>query len=256
MFHPRFPGCFLGATVLLLLSLYLPGTAFPAIYDVKSVPNVQLRDKNNFVSNPDGIIKAEDIAAINQMLRTLREKSGVEVAVVALENIGDNEARSFATDLLQYWGVGKKGEDNGLLILLVTTGPQRSVVFETGYGLEEFLPDAICFRIQQQYMIPYLKEGKYSLAMRKGIEGIMERLDSPLAAGQSSKPEADATLPGFFEDEDFIYLVIIIVFVVIFMFGGFGGGRGGRGGPRSGGSWGGGSRGGGSWGGGGSSSRF
>ena len=53
----------------------------------------------------------------------------------------------------QETGVGQKERDNGLVILLSTD--ERCVQFATGYGLEGILPDAICKRIQNRYMLPY-----------------------------------------------------------------------------------------------------
>lgn len=54
----------------------------------------------------------------------------------------------------------------------MTDPPQRSVVFETGYGLEGVLPDAICYRMQQRYMLPDFKAGDYSAGMQKGVEAV------------------------------------------------------------------------------------
>lgn len=98
------------------------------------------------VSNPDGIITPDDASRINQLLNVVEDSLGIEVAVVAVNSIGDQDARMFATDLFKHWGLGQKSKDNGLLIQLVTEPSQRSVVFETGYGIEGVLPDAICYR--------------------------------------------------------------------------------------------------------------
>lgn len=145
-------------------------------YEVKTIPNVKLADNTNRVSNPDGILSADYVQAINEQLMLLEDSSGIEVAVVAVESIGDNDARMFATELFNYWGIGKSKKDNGLLIQLVTEPVQRSVVFETGYGLEGVLPDAICYRIQQRYMISDLKANDYGRGMLKGVVAVKEYL--------------------------------------------------------------------------------
>lgn len=161
----------------LLFTLLVPCSLGAAQdYTPETIPNVRLSDRSNHVSNPDGIISAEDVSRINQLLNSVEDSLGIETAVVAIESIGDNEARMFATDLFKHWGLGKKGKDNGLLILLVTEPRQRSVVFETGYGLEGILPDAICYRLQQKYMIPDLKAGQYSQGMLKGVAAVKEYL--------------------------------------------------------------------------------
>lgn len=186
-------------------------------YTIQSIPNTRLSNANSYVSNPDGIISAGDEAAINRALRTLEDSLGIQVAVVAVESIGDNDARMFATDLFKYWGIGSKKEDNGLLIQLVTEPVQRSVVFETGYGLEGVLPDAITYRIQQRYMIPDLKEGRYSEGMVKGVDAVKDYL-------LASDYERSEMVGSGAQSEDaplgVILLLIFgfpVLFVIIFM---------------------------------------
>lgn len=145
-------------------------------YTVETIPNVRLTDRYNHVSNPDGILQAEHVARMNQVLRLVEDSLGIEVAVVAVSSIGDNDARMFATDLFKHWGLGQKKKDNGLLIQLVTEPTQRSVVFETGYGIEGVLPDAICYRLQQKYMIADLKAGNYSEGMLNGVFAVSKYL--------------------------------------------------------------------------------
>ena len=143
---------------LLWISLLLVGFASSIFaakdYSIETIPNVRLSNRLNHVSNPDGIITPDDASRINQLLNVVEDSLGIEVAVVAVNSIGDQDARMFATDLFKHWGLGQKSKDNGLLIQLVTEPSQRSVVFETGYGIEGVLPDAICYRLQQRYICP------------------------------------------------------------------------------------------------------
>lgn len=274
-----------GPAVCLLACLWLYLVFFPfhcanaaTEYSIQTIPNVQLADKNNFVSNPDGILAAQDVQAINTIARELRESMSIEIAVVAIRNIGDNDARMFATDLFNYWGLGKKGKDNGLLVQLVTDPPQRSIVFEVGYGLEGYLPDAVSFRLQQRFMIPDLKEGRYSAAMLKGMNGVKQYLQgTDYERREILAPDTSSNLAAG-EDDPFLNALLVIGIIVLllvvfkrrpdilyallralFSGGGRGGGGGGSwggggfggGGGSSGGSWGGGRSGGG-----GSISRF
>ncbi len=162
--------------IFLSLLLLLPFWISATDYTIETIPNVRLSDRYNHVSNPDGIIQPETVARINQMLQTVEDSLGIEVAVVAIRSIGEHDARMFATDLFQHWGLGKKDKDNGLLIQLVTDPPQRSVVFETGYGIEGILPDAICYRLQQRYMLPDFKTGDYNNGMLKGVASVANYL--------------------------------------------------------------------------------
>jgi len=178
-------------------------------YTIQTIPNTHLSDKNNYVSNPDGILNAADIQYINRALKQLEDSLSIEVAVVAVESIGNNDARQFATELFKYWGIGKKGEDNGLLIQLVTEPSQRSVVFETGYGLEGVLPDAICYRLQQQYMMDDLKAGRFSTGMLNGVMAVKDYLmasdyERRQMVGASGTTESDM-------DNSIIYILLLAI---------------------------------------------
>lgn len=198
-----------GAVMLLLACMSLVPLWAATDYTVQTIPNVRLSDKSNHVSNPDGILSQPDVTRINQWLNLLEDSLGIEVAVVAVERIGDNDAREFATDLFKHWGLGQKQRDNGLLIQLVTEPQQRSVVFETGYGIEGVLPDAICYRLQQRYMIPAMREGNYSQGMLQGVEAVSQYL-------LSSDYERGELLGESDDDDDWIVVGGALLFMVGF----------------------------------------
>lgn len=205
--------------IFLSLLLLLPFWISATDYTIETIPNVRLSDQYNHVSNPDGIIQPETVARINQMLQTVEDSLGIEVAVVAIRSIGEHDARMFATDLFQHWGLGKKGEDNGLLIQLVTDPPQRSVVFETGYGIEGVLPDAVCYRLQQRYMLPDFKTGDYNNGLLKGVSAVANYLmasDYERAAmtGSQTHGEDDSILSLFiFFGGSFIFIILISLII-------------------------------------------
>jgi uncharacterized protein len=154
-----------------LLLLFVFAGIFPAQgYQVSNVPNPKTTDAGNFVCNPDGILDNTSVVQINAVLQSLEADTKAEVAVVVLGSIEDDGIEDFAVRLFQQWGIGKKGLDNGLLILFVLD--QRAVRFETGYGLEGVLPDAICKRIQMQTMIPAFKNGDYDKGLLQAIKQI------------------------------------------------------------------------------------
>lgn len=194
---------------LLWISLLLVGFASSIFaakdYSIETIPNVRLSNWLNHVSNPDGIITLDDAARINQLLNVVEDSLGIEVAVVAVNSIGDQDARMFATDLFKHWGLGQKSKDNGLLIQLVTEPSQRSVVFETGYGIEGVLPDAICYRLQQRYMMPDLKAGDYSAGMLKGVMAVTKYLMSSdyERAGMTGNRTSSSS------DDDFMWIFVV-----------------------------------------------
>lgn len=155
------------------------------IYTVDNLPKVHLADKTRYVCNPENILSAESCVRMDSMLYALEQQTGIETVVAILPSIGNVECFDFCHQLLNRWGVGKKGKDNGLVILLVLD--QRCVQFYIGYGLEGDLPDAICKRIQTKYMLPYFKRGQWNEGMVIGIEKTCARLDGSMVNDTDSE---------------------------------------------------------------------
>lgn len=148
------------------------------VFTTDNLPKVHLQDKTRYVCNPSGVLSAAACDSIDSMLYALEQQTGIETVVAVVPSIGDEDCFNFSHRLLNEWGVGKKGKDNGLVILLVTD--QRCIQFYTGYGLEGDLPDAICKRIQTTQMIPYLKDGNWDAGMVAGIRAVCTRLDGTM----------------------------------------------------------------------------
>ncbi|WP_321332945.1 TPM domain-containing protein [uncultured Bacteroides sp.] len=165
-------------TFMFFLCLFFSVQAQEKIYTVDNIPKVHLEDRTRYVCNPGGILSQEACDSIDRMLYNLEEKTGIETVVAVLPSIGEADCFDFSHQLLNTWGVGKKGKDNGLVILLVTD--QRRIQFYTGYGLEGDLPDAICKRIQTKEMNPYLKDNDWDNGMVAGVRAACARLDGSM----------------------------------------------------------------------------
>lgn len=170
-------------------------------YRVRDIQNVQRVDGRRFVSNPDGILSREAVVALDSICYALKEGGIAEVAIVAVDDIRPRDMVGFSQDLFEGWGVGDKELDNGLGILLV--GDMREIRFHTGYGLEGVLPDALCYRIQQDYMVPYFRAGNYSAGMVAGMRAVAGLLQN----GELPTAERE-------EDTGAIYMALFIVLML------------------------------------------
>ena len=168
------------------------------VYTTDNIPKVHLQNKMRYVCNPDGILSQAACDSIDRMLYALEQQTGIETVVAVVPSIGNDDCFDFAHRLLNEWGVGKKGKNNGLVILLVTD--QRCIQFYTGYGLEGDLPDAICKRIQTRDMIPYLKDGNWDAGMVPSSAFWQQLSDSLLlpeeSVGWRHVPQANAPTAG------------------------------------------------------------
>ncbi len=146
------------------------------IYTIQTVPDPK-RSGSGYVSDPDNILSSADKAEINQRIANIENETTAQIAVVLLRSIGQENPKEFATRLFAHWGIGKSDKDNGLLILSVMD--QKRTEFETGYGMEAVLPDAYCYRIGMQELVPSYREGRYGEGLVKTINRIGEILQNP-----------------------------------------------------------------------------
>jgi len=222
-----------------------------------------------YVNDYAGVIDEASKTRMEGILASLKEKTGAQVAVVTVDTMAPYAAiEEFTIELATKWGVGKRGEDNGVLIALAMQ--ERKTRIEVGYGLEGIIPDGLAGQILDQSMLPSLRAGEYGSGLLKGVEavaGIIAKEKGvdlgPYNLGESRQYTRTSS-PGL---GMIIFIIILFVFIggrrflwPLLFLGGMTSGRISRGGFGSGGSGFGGSGfsgfGGGSFGGGGSSRGF
>ena len=121
---------------------------------------------------------------ISEIVYELLQKTEIPVVVVTMPDIGGAEYTDYANRLYSTWGIGKKGEDKGVLIFI--TIKERKLRIEIGYGLEGILPDGLVGEIRDRYMTPYLKKDQFG-------EGL---LNGTMAISQIIAKDAGVTLTG------------------------------------------------------------
>jgi len=114
------------------------------------------------------VIDSANAARMEALAREILQKTGTAVVVATVDTVGENEDYNlYANGLYKAWGIGKKGEDKGVLIFL--TVKERKIRIETGYGVEGILPDGLVGEILDKYVISLLKEGNYGKALYNGM---------------------------------------------------------------------------------------
>ena len=165
------------ALSLSLILLPLPCYALT----VQEVPNPQELG-GTWVSDMAEIFEPETEAQLNKLISELETKNGTEIAVVAVpETAPVPSPKQFATELFNYWGIGKKGENNGLLLLI--SRDDRRVEIETGLGLEA-LPDTKVAAILEESAIS-------SRFQESDFDGGIMAVTQALVKTLSSLPQSD-----------------------------------------------------------------
>lgn len=183
------------------------------VWEVETVPNTRLEGDTIHVSDPDDFLSDSAERLINQKLESIRSEA--DVFLVALATIGDAESKSFATKLLNYWGIGDAGVDNGVLLLFVED--QHALEFETGYGAEATLTDALCSQIFNQKIKPYFVNGDYEEGLCAGVTGIAEVYggDIPTRLKATTTPDSNAKDTGKVKHYGVIFgLFALFIFVM------------------------------------------
>lgn len=203
------------ASTVLLLSCSLFAYAIQS-YTVENLPNPKSAPSFQYVSNPDGVLAESTVSAIDSLLKSLELTTSSQVAVVVINSIGETVPKTFATQLFNYWGIGDREKDNGLLILMVMD--QRSIEFETGKGMEGVLPDVTCKYIQEQFMVPYAKAGNYDACIVGGVKAVILYITDPQNAPEI-KAENSSALGQSFTDsfEKPVNSIVLVAAIAIYL---------------------------------------
>lgn len=215
-------------------------------------PVAQLRP-TGYVNDFAGVLSQSTVSQLNDICRQLETKAQAQVAVVTIKSLDGAEIFDYSVKLYQQWGIGQKGKDRGVLILLAVN--DHKYYINTGYGLEAILPDGKVGGFGRE-AVPLLKQGDYDgavmlltsriadvIAQDAGVQIDMVRPAAPAVQERDNQLSPGAIIA-------IIIAIIIILLVpplrrILFWFLIFGGGGRGGGGYSSGGGWGGGGFGGG-----------
>ncbi len=178
------------------------------VYSPEDIPNVQLTDSTQYVSNPDGILTASAVGAINDVMRRIRHTTTAEGVVVVVDDIDGDDPDTFATDLFELWGLGKEDKDNGFLVLIVKNLHRATI--RPGYGIEGVLPDVTCATILRDRGVPEFREDNYSAGATAIAAAIGQVLMQPENAEYIRSGQADANSRGNNEDDDFFAVYFMI----------------------------------------------
>jgi len=117
-----------------------------------------------------GIISDQYEVKINSICRFLLQNTGIPIVVVTIPHIRGWDYNEYANLLYEKWGIGKKGEDKGVLIFI--TLKERKMRIEVGYGLEGIITDGTAGEIRDRFMLPYLKRNRFGEGILNGVKAI------------------------------------------------------------------------------------
>lgn len=155
------------ASIIIMMILFLNILGIKSFALVEPTSDFYVNDYANLLSND----VQEYIISTN---KTLNSQTGAQIVVVTVKNLEGQSLEEYATALFRKFGIGDKKKNNGVLMLLALE--ERQMRIEVGYGLEGVLTDGKTGRIQDEYIIPYLKENNWNEGIRNGYSKILEEV--------------------------------------------------------------------------------
>ena len=219
--------------------IFLVGIATLLYPGSRSNGELSFPKRSGLVNDFASLIPAGEERMMENISREVLRKTGTAIVIATVDTVGDSDYETYANELYADWGIGKKGEDKGVLIFL--TKKERKIKIETGYGVEGILPDGLVGQILDDYVVPFLKKGDYGKGLLNGTVALSQIIAKDAGVkitGKStyiprSRPQKRGLGSGLFRLLFFIILIFIVIrnpILLPFLFLGMGGRGGGFGG--------------------------
>jgi uncharacterized protein len=167
--------------------------------DIPDAPNPP-RLVNDFA----GVLNEGDEATLERKLRNYHDTTSTQIAVVIVENLGGYEVMDYAYRVGEKWGVGQKGKDNGLVVLVSIQ--DRKAGIATGYGMEATVTDAATRRIREEYMNPNFRTGNFYKGLDEATTVLMKLASGEFKADEMGQPQIGIGA---------IIFILFILFIII-----------------------------------------
>ena len=188
-------------------------------YDLVKIEN----PPKKLVQDYAQVFDAMQLNQLENKLVAYNDSTSTQILVLTVKSLDGYPLEMFANEIGDKWGVGQKGKDNGIVIVL--SEQDRKITIRTGYGAQVQLPPSVNKSIIDQVIIPYFKQGDYAGGIDAGVNAIFQYFNGKYKA---EPKEAQYEVDWF---STFI-LIFFILFILFAIFGrknnGGGGGNGGR----------------------------
>jgi uncharacterized protein len=199
----RWVGCF---GVLLVVA------SCAAAAHAQELPPELTRPVNDFA----GVIDSGSEAAIDSLIRSLQRASGDVVVVATIDTVAPYaDIREYAVKMFENRGkgIGQKGRDNGLLILLAVQ--DRKVWVEVGYDLEEFITDGFAGEVSRNDMAPHFRRRDYGAGLYAGATRIIGRIAERRNVTLQDAPQQAPRSVDDDEGGGFFILGLFVLFMLL-----------------------------------------
>lgn len=135
--------------------------------------NLDVKDN---VSDLAAILSKKYVRKIDKAIKSIESKTDAEIAVITLDSLKGNPIEKVAKELFDSFGIGKEGQNNGMLFLISIADNKYRI--EVGQGLEELIDEDLEKNLKKNLIEPYFREGKFGIGILKFINITARKLYS------------------------------------------------------------------------------
>lgn len=154
---------------------------------------------SGWVNDYAGILSLDEKMQLNTLIDSIEKNTTAEISIVIVKSLDGKPVEEVALNYLTEWGVGKKANDNGIVILVAPN--ERKYRIEVGYGAEGVVNDARAGRIGREILALYFKEKQYGNGLKVAVEelgGLLKNDPSIVAEYTPRKEFFNAIAPWIF----------------------------------------------------------
>src|SRR3989338_9019865 len=142
-----------------------------------------------YVNDFGNLLTREQGASLNDKLAAFEKKTTIEIAVVTVFSLNNQSIEEYTRGLAKEWGVGKRGQNNGVVFLIAPK--ERKMRIETASGVRSVLTNSRADQIRDEAVLPRFRAGNMAQGIIDGTHAIMRILDeSPSSTGTTSDPQS------------------------------------------------------------------
>jgi len=166
------------------LAFFLVALTFSAASASTPEPPAVPRD---YVVDLAGVMGSDAANRLNAYLGELEQKTAAQVLILTVQSLDGQSIEEFAFATKERWKLGRKGKDNGVLIVVAVK--DRKYRIEVGYGLESVLPDSLVGSIGREYLVPYFRKGDYGSGIAAAAAAITQTIASSAGVRFTGLPD-------------------------------------------------------------------
>lgn len=143
-----------------------------------------------YVNDFANLLTREQGVSLNNELAVFEKKTTIEIAVVTVPWLNNQSIEDYTRGLAKEWGVGKRGQNNGIVFLIAPK--ERKMRIETTSGARAILTDSRADQIRDQAVLPRFKADNMAQGIIDGTHAIMRTLDASSAPVESERGTTSA----------------------------------------------------------------